>query len=183
MIAAKYTLTTGQCIYDKSLGGWAKSAEVIPGLQGSYRPYGTAYATYFRTYTNWTSNKDTNYDIGLITLDRNIGNSTGWLGYAYYSSVNGLTGHLAGYPTDKDSGLYSYYDYGSIASSTSYRLYYQIDTSIGQSGSGIYRIYDNKRYVFGVHGYGSTSSSTYNSGTRIDSNKFNDLKSWINSGT
>jgi V8-like Glu-specific endopeptidase len=181
MIAAKYTITTGQCVYDSSLGGWAKSAEVIPGLQGSYRPYGTAYATYFRTYTNWTSSKDQNYDIGLITLDRNIGNSTGWLGYANYSSVNGLTGHLVGYPTDKDGGLYPYYDYGSIYSSTAYRLYYPMDT-YGQTGSPIYRIYNNQRYVFGVHGYNATSSYPYNSGTRIDSYKYNDLKSWINSG-
>ncbi len=79
--------------------------------------------------------------------------------------------------------MYLYYHYGPIASSTSYRLSYQIDTSGGQSGSGIY-YKDNasKRYVFGVHTNGTSSPTGYNSGTRLDSKKFNDLKSWIASG-
>jgi glutamyl endopeptidase len=179
LIAAKYVLTAGNCIYSKSDGGWAKTVEVIPGLNGTYKPYGSAYATYLRSYTGWTSNEDSNYDIGLVTLDRTIGNTTGWLGYGYYSSINGVTGNLAGYPVDKDYGLGLYYHYGSITSSTSYRIYYQIDTYYGQSGSPVYKIdNDGNRYVFGVH-----SSTAYNSGTRIDSKKYNDIKTWISSGT
>ncbi|HEY9638770.1 MAG TPA: trypsin-like serine protease [Coleofasciculaceae cyanobacterium] len=179
LIAAKYVLTAGHCLHDKAQGGWAKKVEVIPGLKGTYKPYGSAYATKFRSYTNWTSSRDSNYDIALITLDRSIGSTTGWLGYTTYSTVNGLTGHIAGYPAEKDSGLYLYYHSGLIASSNSYRLYYPIDTSGGQSGSSIYRINNSKRYVFGVHTTGSTSS---NGGTRLDSKKFNDIKSWIGSG-
>lgn len=182
LIAAKYVLTAGHCVYDKAAGGWAKKIEVIPGLKGTYKPYGSAFGTKFRSYTGWTSSQKSDYDIALITLDRSIGTTTGWLGYAYYSSINGVTGNIAGYPGDKDNGLYLYYHYGPIASSTSYRLSYQIDTAAGQSGSGIYRINNNQRYVFGVHTNGTSSPTGYNSGTRIDSKKFNDLKSWIASG-
>ncbi len=182
IIAAKYVLTAGHCVHNKDYGGWAKKIEVIPGLSGTYKPFGSVFATKLRSYTSWTSSQKADHDIGLITLDKSIGNTTGWLGYAYYPSINGVTGNITGYPGDKDNGLYPYYHYGSIASSTSYRLYYQIDTSNGQSGSGIYYKTGDKRYVFGVHTNGTSSPTGYNSGTRLDSKKVKDLKSWIASG-
>jgi V8-like Glu-specific endopeptidase len=180
IIAAKYVLTAGHCVYSRSDGGWAKRVEVIPGLSGTYKPYGSAFATKLRSYTNWTSSQDSNYDIALITLDRPIGNTTGWLRYASYRSVNRRVGNIGGYPADKENGLYLYYHYGPITSSTPYRLFYQIDTSGGQSGSGIYVNIGNNRYVFGVH---TTGNSSQNGGTRIDPQKFNQIKSWIASGT
>jgi V8-like Glu-specific endopeptidase len=182
IVAAKYVLTAGHCVYNKAYGGWAKKIEVIPGLSGTYKPYGSAFSTKVRSYTGWTSSQKSDYDIALITLDRSIGSKTGWLGYAYYPSINGVTGNITGYPGDKDNGLYPYYHSGPIARSTSYRLSYQIDTSGGQSGSGIYRIVSDNRYVFGVHTNGTSSPTGYNSGTRLDSKKFNDIKSWIASG-
>jgi V8-like Glu-specific endopeptidase len=179
MVAAKYTLTAGHCVYSHTEGGWATSIEVIPGLDGTYKPYGSAYAVRLRTYQGWTQNQDSNHDFALITLDRLIGNSTGWFGYASYSTVNGLTGNLGGYPGDRDGGLRLYYHYGTINSSTTYRVYYTIDTAGGQSGSGVYRINNGSRYIFAVHTNGGTTS---NSGTRITSQRFNDLSSWIASG-
>jgi V8-like Glu-specific endopeptidase len=180
IIASKYVLTAAHCIHDSSRGGWASRVEVVPGLNGTYKPYGSAYATYLRSYKGWTEDRNSNYDFALITLDRNIGNTTGWLGYGYYSSINGVTGNIGGYPGDK-GGLSLYYHYGPISRSTSQRVSYQIDTAPGQSGSGVYRIRDQKRYVFAVHTNGAGSGS-YNSGTRINSDKFDDLKRWIATG-
>jgi V8-like Glu-specific endopeptidase len=179
LVAAKYTLTAGHCVYSHNDGGWARTIEVIPGLDGTYKPYGSAYASYMRTYQGWTQNRDSNYDFALITLDRTIGNSTGWFGYASYSTVNGVTANLGGYPGDRDSGLRLYYHYGAINSSTADRVYYTIDTAGGQSGSGVYRIVNGSRYIFAVH---TTGYTTYNGGTRITNQRFYDLQSWIASG-
>ncbi|MBL8170328.1 MAG: serine protease [Acidobacteria bacterium] len=179
MIAAKYTLTAGHCVFSHGEGGWATTIEVIPGLDGSYKPYGSAYAVYMRSYQGWTRDRDSNYDFGLITLDRSIGNSTGWFGYASYASVNGLTANLGGYPGDLDNGLRLYYHSGPITSSTTDRVYYSIDTAGGQSGSSVYRINNGSRYVFAVH---TTGYGTYNGGTRITSARFSNLQSWIASG-
>lgn len=182
LIAAKYVLTAGHCVYNKDRGGYAKKIEVVPGLSGTYKPYGSVFSTKIRTYSNYTTNKDKNYDIALLTIDKSIGNTTGWLGYTYYSTINGVTGHLAGYPDDK-GGKNLYYHYGPISSSTSMRVSYSIDTYDGQSGSGVYRIINNKdRYVFAVHTHGLSSGVTTNSGTRLDSKKTSDIKSWIQSG-
>ena len=179
LVAAKYTLTAGHCVFSHTEGGWATSIEVIPGLDGTYKPYGSAFATRLRSYQGWTQNQDSNYDFALITLDRTIGNSTGWFGYASYSTVDGLTGNLGGYPGDRDGGLRLYYHFGTINSSTANRVYYTIDTAGGQSGSGVYRINNGSRYIFAVH---TNGGSTSNSGTRITSARFNDLQTWIASG-
>jgi len=179
MVSAKYTLTAGHCVFSHTEGGWATSIEVIPGLDGTYKPYGSAYATRLRSYIGWTQNQDSNYDFALITLDRLIGNSTGWFGFASYATVDGLTGNLGGYPADRDGGQRLYYHYGTINSSTANRVYYTTDTAGGQSGSGVYRINSGSRYIFAVHTNGGTSS---NSGTRITSARFDNLVTWINSG-
>jgi V8-like Glu-specific endopeptidase len=179
LIAAKYVLTAGHCVHSASKGGWATSVEVIPGLDGTYKPYGSAWATYLRSYIGWTQNQDSNYDFALVTLNTPIGNSTGWFGYAAYSTVNGLTGNLGGYPGDLSGGTRLYYHYGAISSSTTNRVYYTIDTFNGQSGSGVYRIDNGNRYIFAVHTSGYT---TYNGGTRITTGRFYDLQAWIASG-
>lgn len=179
LVAAKYTLTAGHCVFSHTEGGWATSIEVIPGLDGAYKPYGSAFAVRLRSYQGWTQNQDSNYDFALITLDRTIGNSTGWFGYASYATVNGLTGNLGGYPGDRDGGLRLYYHFGTINSSTTNRVSYTIDTAGGQSGSGVYRINNGSRYIFAVHTNGGTTS---NSGTRITSGRFNDLQTWVASG-
>jgi glutamyl endopeptidase len=181
LIQAKYLLTAGHCVHNKSYGGWYTKIEVVPGLNGTYKPYGSAFATYARTYTGWINNQNSNYDMALVTLDKNIGNTTGWFGYNYYSTINGVTGNIAGYPGDK-GGLNLYYHSGPISSSTSQRVSYSIDTNKGQSGSAVYRIIDGKRYVFAVHTNGTTASVATNSGTRLDSAKVGNITSWIATG-
>lgn len=181
LIQAKYLLTAGHCVYNKAYGGWYKKIEVVPGLNDTYKPYGSAFATYARTYQSWIKSQDSNYDMALVTLDKSIGNTTGWLGYNYYSTINGVTGNIAGYPGDK-GGLKLYYHYGPISSSTAQRVSYSIDTYPGQSGSGVYQIIGDKRYVFAVHTNGTTATVTTNSGTRLDSKKVSNITSWIATG-
>lgn len=182
MVGYKYALTAGHCVYDASEGGWANYIQVVPGLDGTYMPYGAAYAVKLRSYKGWTQYGKYDHDFALITLDRNIGNTVGWLGYGYWSSLGGVTTHIAGYPGDK-GGITLWYDSDPVQTTTSKRVYYWTDTNKGQSGSGVYRIIDGNRYVFAVHsGYNTHWFTEYNRGTRIDSTKFNSIKSWIASG-
>lgn len=179
LIQAKYLLTAGHCVYSKADGGWYKKLEVIPGLNGTYKPYGSVYGKYVRSYKGWTKSQNSNYDMALVTLDKSIGSTTGWFGYKYYSSINGVTGNIAGYPGDK-GGTTLWYHYGPISSSNTYRVYYKIDTYAGQSGSAVYRIESSgSRYVFAVHTTGGSSS---NSGTRLNSSKVSNISSWIATG-
>jgi glutamyl endopeptidase len=180
-INAKYVLTAGHCVYNAGKGGWAKSVVVIPGLNGTYKPYGQTYATYFRSYTGWTSSASPDHDFALVTVAHPLGASVGWLGFKAYGTVNGLMSNIAGYPGDK-GGTTLWYHWGPVTHSTLYKSYYQIDTMPGQSGSGVYHIESSgNRYVHTVHAYGAGSGS-YNSGTRLNSAKVSSLLSWIASG-
>jgi glutamyl endopeptidase len=179
IIAAKYVLTAAHCVYGANSGGWATQIEVIPGLNDSYKPYGSAFATNMRTYNGWTQNGDSNYDIALITLDREIGNTTGWFNYTAAASVNQIRATITGYPGDRSRGLVEYTHTDQIRSSTQTRLSYPIDTAGGQSGSPVY---DASPTIFGVHTNGSANGTT-NSGVRIDAAKYRDIQNWVNSGT
>lgn len=182
LISPKYVLSAGHCVFDAAQGGWATSIQVIPGLDGSYKPYGSVYASYYRSYTGWTVDGNSNFDISLITLASPIGNTVGWFGYAYYANPTNYWANLAGYPGDRDNGLRMYYHAGYIFAALQFYVSYRIDTAGGQSGSGVYRIEANgDRYAFAAHTYGHVVQQ-YNSGTRITPQRLNDFKVWIASG-
>ena len=160
-------ITAGHCVYDNQRGGWAKTIKVLPGKNGSSNPYGMAYSRTMHTSSNWVNGESDLYDYALLELDRNIGNNTGWFGLKYTpSSLTGKNVSVTGYPVEKSSQMWSMS--GNIASSSSNKLYYSIDTTGGQSGSPIYwRDSEYGHMGVGIHAYGVTSSSSKNSGTRI----------------
>ncbi|MBX7221325.1 MAG: trypsin-like serine protease [Blastocatellia bacterium] len=179
LIAAKYMLTAGHCVYSSADGGYATRIEVVPGQNGTYRPYGSALATKLRAFSGFVSSGSSNDDMALVTLDKNIGTTTGFLAYASLTTVNGITGNIAGYPGDRDGGINMYYHSGAISSSNTYRVFYSIDTYGGQSGSGVYQRVNDTRTIFAVH----TNGGSTNAGTRINSSKYSTLQSWIASGS
>ena len=184
LVGSKYVLTAGHCTYEPGEGGWASSIEVIPGLSGTYKPYGSFWAVYMRSYTGWTSYQDSQHDFALLTLNYNIGSYIGWLGYAYYSSIWGLTGNLAGYPADLYGGIWQYFAYGACYDGEWFgcpqQVIHWIDSYGGNSGSGIYKVdsYGN-RYVFCIHAW---HNAVENGATKITSQKFDSIANWIASG-
>jgi glutamyl endopeptidase len=179
LIGNRYMQTSGQCVYNASHGGWAYSIEVVPGQYGNYRPYGSAWATIMRTYNGWIYNKDREYDLAVVTLDRNIGSSTGYLGYAYISNLNGYTGNMGAYDTDRYNGTDLLYRYGSLWGDEGTGIYYYMDTAAGSAGGGVYVIINGGRYVVASSGW---QSSTWNFGTKINRQRFYDIQGWLASG-
>ncbi|MCW5936165.1 MAG: trypsin-like serine protease [Fimbriimonadaceae bacterium] len=188
MIENNHAITAGHCVYDKGEGGWATTIQVAPGKNGASEPYGRINASNLLSWTGWTGNGSSDHDMGVIRLSSNIGNTTGWLGYGYWSNVAGVMGNIAGYPTDRDGGNCLYYMADTVKYDTGERLYYKIDTFGGQSGSGVYRINGSDRYVMAAHsGWNFVSFvgitpvfEEYNRGTKITSAKFNTIKGWAN---
>ena len=66
----------------------------------------------------------------------------------------GVLHDISGYPGDKPDGT-QWYAARRIASVAARKVYYDIDTFGGQSGSAVYRIVDGKRYAFAIHAYGA----------------------------
>ncbi len=175
--------TAGHVVYIKGSGvpgrdGWVKRIQVMAGRSGASLPYGTVTSANFRSVTGWTnsSSGNENYDYGAIILPTQLGNTVGWFGLGVYtdSDLLGTVGNISGYPGDKPSGT-QWYDARRIASVNSRKVFYDIDTAGGQSGSAVYRIVNGARYAFAIHAYGG---ATTNSGTRIVTPVFNNLVAW-----
>jgi glutamyl endopeptidase len=174
-------MTAGHVVFIKNSGvpgrdGWVKNIKVMPGRNGSTLPYGSVTSTFFHSVLGWTNDGDENYDYGAIIIPTNLGNTVGWFGFGVYSdaTLQGVTGNISGYPGDQPDGT-QWYDARKIASVNSRKVYYDIDTAGGQSGSAVYRIINGKRYGFAIHAYGG---NTTNSGTRIVTPVFNNMVAW-----
>jgi V8-like Glu-specific endopeptidase len=198
MIDRFHVLTAGHNVYSYSDGGWASSIKFTPLLDGSYAPYGSAYMTYERTYNSFISYVKSHphatatniNDIGLITLDRTLGDRTGWMSYGYDNNNSrfapGTIFNTAGYPAAGGySGYKMYFSSGKIAGlSSDLRAinYYQsqITTYGGQSGSAVYlyKSSDGSRTIYGIHVGGSGAATSKNFATRITQSIYTDIGRW-----
>ena len=173
--------TAGHCVFINGSGvpgrdGWVKRIVVIPGRNGNSAPFGSVTSSTFRSVGGWTQDANPEFDYAAIIIPTNLGNTTGWFGFGVWSDADlrASVGNIAGYPGDKPSGTL-WYDARTIASVSARKVHYDIDTVGGQSGAAVYRIISGQRYGMAVHAYGG---ATTNSGTRITTAVFNNLKAW-----
>jgi V8-like Glu-specific endopeptidase len=174
-------MTAGHVVHIKNSGipardGWVRSIDVMPGRNGNSLPYGTVRSSNFRSVGGWTNNGDENFDYGAIIIPTNLGNTTGWFGFGVYpdATLVNAVGNIAGYPGDKPSGT-CWYDAHRIASVNARKVYYDIDTFGGQSGSAVYLIINGSRFAAAIHAYGG---ATTNSGTRVIKPVYDNMVAW-----
>ena len=84
------------------------------------------------------------------------------------------SGNISGYPGDKPTGT-QWYDSHKIAIVNTRKVYYDIDTSGGQSGSAVYRIIGQRSLR---HSHSRLRRRTTNSGTRIVKPVFDNMVAW-----
>jgi len=129
----------------------------------------------------WTVNKLEDDDYGAIKLNCTIGNTVGWYGYTT-AGPNGYPSIVQGYPGD--TPLEQWFSADKVRTVTTRQLFYLNDTIGGMSGSPVW--YDRGTigpYLIGIHAYGThgvAPHNTYNHGTRITSEVFNNLTNWKN---
>ena len=178
-ISPRTIMTAGHCVHSSRNGDWAKSIEVILGMSGNLRPFGSSTSTQFYSVAGWVNRQQTADDYACIVLPKGdrLGARTGWFGFAALSdgSLKDLLANNSGYPGDKAFGT-QWYNAGRIVGTESQRLAYMFDTAPGQSGSPTWR-YDKtqkKRHVIGIHNYGGCA----NRSTRINREVFSNMKAW-----
>jgi V8-like Glu-specific endopeptidase len=196
LIDSYHVLTAGHVLYDTTEGGWADQVRVFPGENGSSNiPFGLAYGAQVRVFhsfiqTDQAGRYNEHDDLALVTLDRTIGNNTGWLGIGYNdddSYFSQLAFNTAGYPAEQSySGYDLYLQYGAINGTRSsdaslLSWSYSVLTAIpGQSGSPLW-IYDarsGQRTVYGVLVSGDDASKT-GFGVRLTQPLYADLTTWM----
>jgi V8-like Glu-specific endopeptidase len=193
MIDRFHVLTCGHAVYNARHGGWASQIDVYAGESGSDRPFEVAHSTLMRTFGTFMDEDDAsengchsvgNGDIGLVTLDRTLGDETGWFGWVFNnddSFFEGRTLETIGYPGGDDYGGQMVHQGGAIIGAVGGAagfggLQWSLDsmTSIpGQSGSCLFD--PETGLIYGVLDLGD---GEYGYGERITEEVFNTLGQW-----
>lgn len=170
-VSPRTLVTSGHNVFFK--GRWAQSITVMPGRNGNFLPFGQLTSTRFNSVRGWVEGTDPDYDYGAILLDRPLGDAVGWFGLRQLSDAElmGNVCELSGYP---DSFGNQVGGRGQIANVNPLRIFYDIPTAIGQSGSPVSR--EGDPHTIAVHGY---YSNGLRSGIRINSVVHQTIRSWM----
>ncbi|MHA1750513.1 MAG: NosD domain-containing protein [Promethearchaeota archaeon] len=175
-------LTAAHCVWED---GKYRMDEffLVPGFDDYNEPYGRTYVTNIRIESEYKEHEWMRYDWAYLTLDRNIGSVTGWMGIQTASYTDDIYKEVlssAGYPSNKSNGnrMYKVSDKGSYATQSLH--YFKLDVTSGQSGSPLWRYdaIDDANYVLTVVAY---SGIFNNFGTRINNARFQKILDWIDS--
>lgn len=193
LVGPKHVLTAGHCLYDHdsrdpSKSTPIKSASFYPGLSGTDVPWSAQGATMVvhpRYKNARMPGEQQESDIGIIILDRPLGTKLGYFGTREFADTDSIV-HITGYPGDKGEnktrGREMYTMNGPITVKKPNRVFYDIDTYGGQSGSGAYTWSEERKEgtCVAVHAYGPSGGERYNSGTRLNSQTLSMVQTWMN---
>jgi glutamyl endopeptidase len=178
LVGPRAVVTAGHCVYLHNEGGWARKVEVIPGCNGSARPYGQAESNSLRSVGGWVTSRLPESDYGCIILPAGAfnGRNLGSFGFASFDPPNLVAkpAVVAGYPGDKPFAQ-AWGMARKIKTVNAKTLVYDIDTMGGQSGAPVYIKRNGVRYVVGIHNYGA---ATGNSATRVTQPVMERLLAW-----
>lgn len=172
LIGPRTVLTAAHCLYSHEDKDWLTDFLFVPGLNGSTAddaPFGAFtyedayivqgfidnYQGYYGSVVPW--------DLGIVTLKQDVGNSLGWLGYSNFDDLGDFTANIVGYPGDKPMGTMWRATCDVLSENIgSENFLYDCDTYPGSSGSSVYA-YDNgskQRVITGVNVAESPSANT-----------------------
>lgn len=152
MIGPNKVMTAAHVLYDRTYG-WASTVRVYPAVKNNYTDYNMAYGSTLYTFGGYISASNGSLsaqqkDVGIVKLDSNLGNSTGWYGYTT-SRTSYL--RLNGYDGDIDDGRSLVTRAGSNTRVENGIVKYPWKTSGGLSGGGLYNPSNNM--LEGLHAY------------------------------
>ncbi len=170
-----HLLTAAHCIYSHDPKGdgsgagagfaaeiwaWSGGTDVVDPIDPDNWPdfpYGIAKVTFQFTYGSWINNRDLNWDVAFLTLDRRLGDHTGWMGREWGTTATSL--NFGGYPSEKTyvpaNNPYQYLGYGAnnVVGYTCCHIEMNALVYGGQAGGGVWRFdpADGSRSIEGVN--------------------------------
>ena len=171
-------LTAAHNVFNSGHGGFISSAEVYPGRNDSYIPYGPYAVDSVYIPIEYYKTHNSNYDYAALGFTSTYGRTVGYLGFHSNAANLSLDQYfrIAGYPGDEIEKKYQLWgSMGFIEQPTvnKKRWVYEIDTSKGMSGTPIVTLagasYPNR--IVGVHTSGEGGMLDYpykNSGVAVD---------------
>lgn len=186
IVGDHHVLTAGHNVFNKK-NGWAASIKFIPARVGEISPFGEASGARVYTFRKWVDARSTCYDMALVTLNNSIGKTTGRAELMLTEHTSTLVGEnieISGYPGDKNphkdpNGWRMWTMSGQVMEMGCHRIFYNIDSFKGQSGSGILINHGNHYCLTGVHIKGEEAGNKMNSGVYLSSGKIDLITEWI----
>lgn len=168
VIGPDTVVTAGHCIYDEDLG-MPVYVRICVKFTGTYNSYYETEEVVMPT--KYVQNSDVNYDWAILTIEDDIGEETGWLGFQANDYIVGnklinKSIEIVGYPNPNLAGgtlRIQYKTQGTVLVQDNMKIYYNASTLKGMSGGPI--LGDNY-IVYGVHSLGPENDN--NSGCYIN---------------
>ena len=173
LVNKHHVLTAGHLVYLKARGGWVTSVQFNAAQDEANVPYGSAFATRLITFKGWKEEGLFEYDTGMLILDRDVGNQTGWMGLITTEDED-LSGHqvtVEGYPSDK-GGRQRWGASAPLHDVESHLIKYDIFTALGESGAGVYGVWPGFSYEHVCANHQSGGHGITNQGSRLARDKF-----------
>jgi V8-like Glu-specific endopeptidase len=187
-VGPRTVITAGHCVFDPvELGGWAKKITVTPGRNGSALPFPSEASAEFSTTDLWQKDQNPDFDYGVIHLKTYLGAKVGAFGVAVLpdAELQNRLVNVSGYPTEPGDGQLQYFHASRVKATTGRRVFYDVDTVGGQSGSPVWAYLDDSKdpIVVAIHAYGiggvpAGLSVVANSGPRIIPEVLDVIRGW-----
>jgi V8-like Glu-specific endopeptidase len=197
MVDSSHVLTVAHLLYSAQDGGYATSIVAIPAASTGGAPFGTASGRYERVDPSWFRFNQAHpgktspsvEDVGVVTLDQPIGNSTGFFALGHQNNNAAFTGatfQTAGYPILPGvNSVQMYAGSGKalgVVSTDGIRFAQSSLPAIaGQSGSPVYQVTrQGSPVLYGViTGADGFTSRNHVYAARITNAVFNEVQSWL----
>ncbi|MFP7225848.1 trypsin-like serine protease [Priestia filamentosa] len=166
-IAPDRVLTAAHCVYNSNLETYYRQTSVYPGMNNDKFQLGTTDSVEYYVPEEYINTGKAKYDYAVIKVADPIGKDAGILKVKKAKEVNKSPIKIIGYPFDKyeeTSNMSQYEMSGDIVDEDQNTIYYNIDTTTGQSGAPIL---NSKNEIIGIH-TGNYNINGKNGGPKID---------------
>ncbi len=191
-VAPRTLITAGHCVFDATqMGGWAREIAVTPGQDREIKPFGTRKVVKFSTTELWHQNQDPDFDIAALHLDEPLfaEGECFQVGAFPDAELKGFLVNVSGYPGTPGNGQEQWWAKNRVREVSARRIFYDVDTSGGQSGGPAYIFQEENGppVVVGIHAYGvggtpASIAMQVNSAPRIIPEVVERIQGWIDNG-
>ena len=187
-ISPRTLVTCGHCLFVFSPGtaahGMVNKVLVMPARNGETQAskslVGWVEVTQenFRVHDRWRNEGNLDFDYGVIILPPNqaLGAQVGFFNFDHFTDqrLDESRPTLSGYPDNAPDGT-QWFETNPIKEVTPARLFYDIFTFAGQSGSPVFFAEPNQQTACAIHSFGNVP---FNSGVRITPAVIAQLNAW-----
>ncbi len=98
VVMKRFVLTAAWCVYDLKAKKFYENLDFFPAMDGKKTPFGQVAWKNVWVAKGFAEKGDLNFGYGLVELDQDIGDQTGWFGFGDVPNFNFKSLTLTGYP-------------------------------------------------------------------------------------